>query len=211
MFKESCFIAGTDTGVGKTHVAIELVKQSVEAGRTVGVFKPVAAGCEIIDGRWCNEDALALLQASNAGQTYEQVNPYALQAPVSPHLAARDESVSIEVEVIRRIGAEIASNCDQLVVEGAGGWLAPISNSQSMADIAVALNLPVLLVVGMRLGCLNHALLSAAAIRASGLNLAGWIANQIDPQMERFADNIESLKARLDAPLLATLPFNKEV
>ena len=200
------FITGTDTGVGKTLVAVALTRALVARGLKTAVMKPVAAGVvDTADGRR-NDDALELLGASNVTAAYEDVNPWLLSTPASPHLAARADGVSIRHETVVASYWRLAAMSDVLVVEGAGGWLAPISATATMADIAEKLALPVILVVGMRLGCLNHALLTRDAIRARGLAFRGWIANKLAEEMPLAAANIDTLSSRFGAPPLAIVP-----
>lgn len=200
------FFAGTDTGVGKTHVAVAAVRALVSRGLSVAVMKPVAAGSVATADGPRNEDALALIAAANVRAEYALVNPYCLRAPISPHLAAREEGVAIELERIAQAFAALAQRAHCVVVEGAGGWLAPISDTQSMADLARALDLPVLLVVGLRLGCLSHAQLTARAIEADGLHLGGWIANHLDPAFEPLMENVATLERVLERPPLGFVP-----
>ena len=200
------FITGTDTGVGKTVVAAALIKSLVRQGLRVAVMKPVAAGAYMTASGPRNADALALAQAANVAAPYEQVNPYCFAAPIAPHIAARDASVVVDIELLRQRFDELARDADCVVVEGAGGWLTPISDCASMADVAAALALPVVLVVGLKLGCLNHAFLTAGALAARGVSLAGWIGNSIDPAFERAADNIGELEKRLQ-PAAAIVPY----
>src|SRR5690606_10148449 len=169
--------------------------------------KPVAAGVIDTNHGPRNEDAVALAAASAQPVEYEYLNPYLFDEPIAPHIAAEDSRVTIDPELVRGAFDELASRCDVMVVEGAGGWLVPIGDEGTVADIAAAIGLPVLLVVGMRLGCLNHALLSFEAITARGLSVAGWVANCIDPEMQRLDRNIATLDRRLDAPRVATLPW----
>lgn len=199
------FIAGTDTGVGKTRFATALMQALVAEGATVAGLKPVAAGAELLHGELRNEDALALLHASNVPVRYEEVNPYCLPAPVSPHIAAREAGIRIDIATIERACQHLRARARWVVVEGAGGWLVPIDDARTMADVAQALHLPVILVVGMRLGCLNHALLTFQALRADGLPFAGWVANCIDPRFERAQENIAALEQRLGAAPLCVL------
>jgi dethiobiotin synthetase len=203
------FITGTDTAVGKTHVGRLLVAGLVRAGLRVAVMKPVAAGGRQTPAGLRNEDALALMAVSNVEAPYTRVNPYCFAAPVSPHIAAKDAAISIELGVICDEFCRLAAESDCVIVEGAGGWRAPIAASTSMADVAAALGLPVLLVVGLRLGCLSHAVLTAEAVGARGLSLAHWIGNGIDPLFERCADNVSWLTAALGEPL-AVVPFAPE-
>ena len=156
MLRGAFFVAGTDTGIGKTWVCNQLARDAVAQNLTVATMKPVAAGCEQIDGNWCNEDALILQAASNMNLSYQEVNPIALPLAVSPHLAAAAAGVTIEIPPLVARANKLAVRADLLLVEGAGGWLAPIDARRTMADLAVALGYPVILVVGMRLGCLNH-------------------------------------------------------
>jgi len=195
------FVTGTDTGVGKTHVALALIRGLSLGGKRVAAMKPVAAGAARGPEGLRNDDALQLAAAANVAAAYERVNPYCLSAPVSPHIAAEEEDIVIDPAVIRREFDKLASLADCVVVEGAGGWLAPISASQTMEAVALALDLPVVLVVGLRLGCLNHALLTAQAVRSSGLELAHWVANTVEPHFERATENVARLSAVLGPPL----------
>jgi dethiobiotin synthetase len=202
------FVAGTDTEVGKTHAATALIRAIARSGVRVAGMKPVAAGAVTTAAGSRNEDALALAAAANVGAPYDLINPYCLQAAVSPHLAAADEGATIDTGVLRAsLDALIEQTADFVVVEGAGGWLAPIGETLTMADVAVALGLPVLLVVGLRLGCLSHALLTKRAIEASGLRFAGWIGNRLDPDFQRSDENIATLERLLGTAALAILPF----
>ncbi|MCC7257770.1 MAG: dethiobiotin synthase [Gammaproteobacteria bacterium] len=202
------FVTGTDTGVGKTLVCAALLQAgAARALRTIGL-KPVAAGCELHAGAWCNADALLLQRCASERLDYAAVNPVALRSAVAPHLAAAEEGVRLDVDALAaHCRAEARRPHDLLLVEGAGGWLVPLGDDTTMADLATALGWPVLMVVALRLGCLNHALLTAAAIRATGLVLAGWVANETDPAMARMAENMATLEARLGAPRLGTVPW----
>jgi dethiobiotin synthetase len=177
--------------------------------RAVGM-KPVASGCERADGEWKNADALALQAAGEAGIAYADINPFALERPLAPELAARDAGTEVRLQPILDAHAWLAQQADALVVEGVGGWAAPLSASLMQADLVRALRVPALLVVGLRLGCINHALLSARAIAADGVHLAGWIASHVDPGMERVDDNIATLRARMPAPCWGVLPHVPE-
>ncbi|WP_257386185.1 dethiobiotin synthase [Tahibacter caeni] len=202
----SVFITGTDTGIGKTRTSVALLRALAARGiRAVGM-KPVASGCEWQDGRWSNEDARALIAASTPPPAYAQCNPYALRDAVAPHLAAAAENVDIALPPLQAAYAQLAANADCIVVEGAGGWAVPLGPQLMQADIPRALRLPVILVVGLRLGCINHALLSAQAIRADGCELLGWIGNAIDPDQPLQSDNVATLRERLAAPCLGLLP-----
>jgi dethiobiotin synthetase len=200
------FVTGTDTGVGKTLVTVALIRALVERGVRTAAMKPVAAGTIETPQGPRNDDALELLAASNVKSTYEDVNPWLLSIPASPHLAARHDGVSIGVDKIVTAYGRLAATSDIVMVEGAGGWLAPISSVATMADIAEKLALPVVLVVGMRLGCLNHALLTREAIRARGLPFAGWIANRMQSEMALVDANIDSLASRFGAAPLGIVP-----
>jgi len=170
-------------------------------------MKPVAAGCE--NGRWV--DVEALVAASTVVAPREWINPYALMPPVAPHIAAHQAGIEINVEIIRQACLELQNLAEVVIVEGSGGFLVPLNERHDGADLARALGLPVILVVGMRLGCLNHALLTARAVRATGLPLVGWVANLIDPCMLAFEENVRTLEQRLDCPLLGVLPFEQDV
>lgn len=201
------FITGTDTGIGKTTVSCALLHAFAAQGKKVVGMKPIAAGSE--NGKWL--DVEHLLVASDISVTRQQINPYAFDPPISPHLAAQQAGREIDLTVIHHAYLELSSKADIVVVEGAGGFLVPINQQQTGADLAKLLNLPAILVVGMRLGCLSHALLTAQAIQAAGLTLAGWVANCIDPQMLALAENIATLEQRLDCSLVGVLPFKLEM
>ncbi|HMM72179.1 MAG TPA: dethiobiotin synthase [Rhodocyclaceae bacterium] len=200
------FVTGTDTGVGKTEVAVALLEALAVTGLRVAGMKPIASGCRATAAGLRNEDAERLLAAGKLALDYREVNPYAFAPPVSPHLAAAEAGTVIDFEFLRQCFAALAERADFVVVEGAGGWRAPIDNERDMADLASTLDLPVLLVVGLRLGCLNHALLTADAVRQRGRALVGWIANTLDPAMPGREANIEYLRYRIGAPLLGVLP-----
>jgi len=200
------FVTGTDTDCGKTVAAVTLIDQLRAAGVRAGGFKPVAAGAAYHDGELRNADALALLAASGLDLAYHTVNPYCLEPAIAPHLAAADAGIAIDPAVILAARDDLAAACDFLVVEGAGGWRVPLGSRLDIQALALALRLPVLLVVGLRLGCLNHALLSEQAIRASGAPMLGWIGSQVDPAMPRLNDNIAALHERLGAPCLGIIP-----
>lgn len=204
------FITGTDTEVGKTLVAVSLVRALVKGGLRVAVMKPVASGAEPMPLGLRNSDALALLHAANVPAPYERVNPYCYVPPISPHLAAKEAAFPVDLRVIEECFDALRGNADLVVVEGAGGWYAPISEKHTMQDLALRLDLPVVLVVAMRLGCLNHAMLSRRAIEAAGANLAGWVANELDPGFERRAENLESLVQLMGSAPLAVLPFQPD-
>ena len=202
----SLYVTGTDTGIGKTLASCALLHALRGHGLRAAGMKPVASGCERIDGQWKNADALALQAAGEAGIAYADINPFALEHPLAPELAARDAGVEIALPPILDAYGRLADRCDALIVEGVGGWAAPLSASLMQADLVRALQLPVVLVVGLRLGCLNHALLGARAIAADGLHLAGWIASHVDPDMARVEDNLAMLRERMPAMCWGVLP-----
>ncbi|MBB3805614.1 dethiobiotin synthetase [Xanthomonas arboricola] len=201
------YVTGTDTGIGKTMGSTALLHALRARGRTAVGMKPVASGCERTAQGWRNEDALALQAASDPQPDYATLNPYALPAPLAPELAAADVGVTLSLDPITQAFAQLRTQADVVVVEGVGGWAAPLSADLDQADLVRALRLPVVLVVGVRLGCINHARLTAAAIAADGLDCIGWIANEIDPQMERTEDNIRMLHARLAMPCWGRIPW----
>lgn len=203
------FVAGTDTGVGKTLAAAALLYALRARHAKVVGMKPVAAGVVRAGEAWASEDALALRAASTMAVPPELDNPVLLPDPVSPHLAAQRAGVRIDIGHIVRCYGQLAERADAVVVEGAGGFLVPLGEGDTGGDLAKALALPVVLVVGLRLGCLNHALLSAEAIRARGLTLAGWICNRIDADMQQPEGNIAYLRSQLAAPLLADIAFSE--
>lgn len=202
----SIYVTGTDTGIGKTVVSAALLHALHARGlRAVGM-KPVASGCIDTGAGWRNDDALALQAASDPVPAYADVNPYALPLPLAPELAAHDAGIVVNLAPIRAAHARLQAQAGVVVVEGVGGWAAPLSASLAQADVVRALQLPVLLVVGLRLGCLNHAYLTARAIAADGCRLAGWIGNAIDPDMAQRERNIALLQSRIAAPFWGVLP-----
>jgi len=207
--QKDLFITGTDTGVGKTVISCALLSMLKQQGKTVLGMKPIASGCQQTPQGLRNEDAEQLIRYSSQSMPYSLVNPYAYEAPIAPHIAAEQSGDKIDLEVIREQYLELSAQCDQVIVEGVGGWLVPVNESQTIADLACKLDIPVLLVVGMRLGCINHALLSYQAILNAGLNCIGWIANQIEPQMLCVDENIKSIQLRIKAPLLGKIPFTE--
>lgn len=200
------FITGTDTEVGKTLVSCALVHHLRRVHPRVVGMKPVAAGTVPTPHGPDNEDAMGLRAAGNVTVPRELDNPYCLPLPLSPHLAARAAGQHIDLDLLLDRYRQLAAQADAVVVEGAGGFFVPLNETQTGADLAERLALPVVMVVGLRLGCLNHALLTAEAIRARGLTLAGWVANRIDPQMGSVDDNIATLVQRLQAPMWADVP-----
>jgi dethiobiotin synthetase len=203
----SYFVTGTDTGVGKTLISCALLHGFAAQGKRVTGMKPVAAGCDD-DGQ--NEDVLQLRAAGNVAVGYGQINPYCFVPAIAPHLAAQRAGVIMQCSRIAESYHELAAQADVVIVEGAGGLLVPLNAQQDSADLVEELGLPVILVVGMRLGCLNHALLTVEAIEQRGLMLAGWVANIVDPGMAMIEQNIAALQQRIAAPLLGTVPYLPE-
>lgn len=203
------YVTGTDTGIGKTLASTTLLHALRARGlRAIGM-KPVASGCERIDGAWCNDDALALLEASDPRPDYADLNPFALPAATAPQLAARDAGIEVALTPLLDAHARLAARADVVVVEGVGGWAAPLADDLEQADLVRALDVPVVLVVGLRLGCLSHARLTARAVTADGCRLAGWIGNGVDPEFDRLDDYIGLLRAALPAPCLGVLPHGR--
>lgn len=201
------FIAGTDTGVGKTLVTAAMLFAWNGVGTRAMGMKPVAAGCMQVDGPWLNEDVELIKTAAHHAAADEWVNPYLFRPPIAPHLAAERKGVRIHIPRILEAYIRLEDEADVVLVEGAGGLLVPLDDRRDMADLARALGLPVILVVGMRLGCLNHALLTLEAMNARGLRLAGWVANRLDPDMAAYEENRRWLAQRMPAPMLFEVPF----
>jgi dethiobiotin synthetase len=207
MAKKAFFIAGTDTNVGKTVVAAGLLVAAKHHGLTTAALKPIAAGCEKTEAGLRNEDALLLQSVITTPLVYEQINPVALQAAIAPHIAAQQEKRVLSADRLAGFCRGSLNQADITLVEGAGGWRVPLNPQETMADLARVLNLPVILVVGMRLGCISHALLTIEAIRNDGVPLAGWVANCVDADMPVLQENIHSLAARIPAPCLGVIPY----
>ncbi len=206
---KSFFITGTDTDIGKTTAALALMRNLKLKGYSVGAFKPVAAGCHKTAAGLRNDDALKLQALCSANVDYTLLNPYVYKASIAPHIAAEQTRHPIDINYIKQCYENIRSLADYMIVEGAGGWLVPINRQQSMADVAKALNIPVVVVVGMKLGCINHSLLTFDAIKQHDCQIVGWIANTLVPDMDNFTENLDFLKHKLSAPLLATIPYMK--
>ena len=204
------FITGTDTGVGKTFVTCALLFTLKAQGIAAIGMKPIAAGGEMTPEGLNNADVEALHLASGVKLQREDLNCYLLSEPIAPHIAAANEDIDIDLDVIRQRFDQLAELADVVLVEGVGGFIVPLGDSINTADLAQDLDLPVILVVGMRLGCLNHALLTQEAILARGLTLAGWVANQIDPHMAELDANIEALEERIRAPLLSVIEWQRQ-
>ncbi len=204
------FVTGTDTGVGKTCVSAALLRTLAQAGHRVAGMKPVASGAGYRDGNAYWEDVEALALADGQHIALDDRNPYRFEPAIAPHLAAQRAGVVLDKQKIITAFHRIAATVDKVVVEGAGGWYVPLGDAGSMAALARHLGLPVILVVGMRLGCINHALLSARAIQADGCQLAGWVANLMQPDMPMLEENMSSLQQLMPAPLLAIVPWQAE-
>ena len=200
---QAYFLTGTDTEIGKTFITCALLHHATQRGLRAAGIKPVAAGT---DAEGKNEDVEAIRAASNVTLPDAIINPWCFQAAIAPHIAAAEEGATIDFAPIAAACASALEQSDLLIVEGVGGFRVPLGVDRDSADLAVTLGLPVILVVGLRLGCINHALLTAEAIAARGLTLAGWVANCVDPAMPRRAENIAALEQRLGAPLLGTVP-----
>lgn len=207
MARKTYFIAGTDTNVGKTLVAAGLLVAAKNHGLTTAALKPLAAGCEKTDAGLRNADALLLQSVITEPLVYEQINPIALEAAIAPHIAAQQEKRVLSADRLAGFCRGSLNLADFTLVEGAGGWRVPLNPQETLADIAKILRLPVILVVGVRLGCINHALLTVEAIRNDGLQLAGWVANCIDADMPVLQENIHSLAVRIPAPCLGVVPW----
>ena len=207
MAKKVLFITGTDTDIGKTLIATGLLVAANSQGKKTAAIKPVAAGCSDTGEGPQNEDALMLQAAASTELGYQQVNPVALDEPMAPHIAAKEQGKRLSADRLTGFCRGITMlPVDLVVIEGAGGWRVPINNRESMAEIPKQLNAEVVLVVGLKLGCINHALLTAQAIRSDGLKIAGWVANTIDEDMLRLHENIDTLKQLIDEPCLGVIP-----
>jgi len=207
MAKKVLFITGTDTDIGKTLIAIGLLEAANSQGKKTAAIKPVAAGCSDTGEGPQNEDALMLQAAASTELSYQQVNPVALDEPMAPHIAAKEQGKQLSADRLTGFCRGITMlPVDLVVIEGAGGWRVPINNRESMAEIPKQLNAEVVLVVGLKLGCINHALLTAQAIRSDGLKIAGWVANTMDEDMLRLDENIDTLKQLINEPCLGVIP-----
>lgn len=211
------FITGTDTGVGKTYFTLACIKALQQAGIKTAAMKPIASGAELVNGQLCNEDGLHIQQALNIDLEYKRINPYVFATPVSPHIAAAEAGVEIDLQKIRHAYQDLSRETEFVIVEAVGGWLAPLSARQGVADLARVLDLPVIMVVAIRLGCLNHAMLTAQAILQSGLTLKAWVANLVEPKTRHVDEQIKYLSNKLQqAPMLVMehqeeIPVNSEI
>jgi len=200
------FITGTDTEIGKTYAACALIRHLAGQGFSVAAMKPVASGCQKTGAGLRNDDALNLMAAANVSVPYEVVNPFAYEPAIAPHIAAERAGQPIDVDKISALAQTIEA--DYLVIEGVGGWCVPLGGGRLLAELAKAVADEVIIVVGMRLGCINHALLTAAQVERDGLPLKGWIANHVDPDMQVQAENLETLQTLMQAQLLGVLPWS---
>ncbi len=203
------FITGTDTDVGKTWATLALMRFFQNQGLSVAGMKPVAAGCEWQQGVLKNEDALLIQQHSSLQLAYQDINPYAFELPVSPHLASAKQKP--DLSHLFDCFSKIQQQAEVVIVEGAGGWFAPLTDKHDIADLAKALQIPVVLVVAIRLGCINHARLTYQAINSAGVPCSGWLAMCVDPAMQKQQENIQTIEEKISAPLLGVLPYQKEM
>ncbi len=204
------FITGTDTGVGKTVVTLAVMELLKRRGFEVAGMKPVASGCVPGEHGLRNGDAVQIMQACSNGLPYSKVNPYAFEAAIAPHIAAARSGETIRVTKIVSLCRDLEETADRVVVEGVGGWEVPLGSETMLPELACRLGFSVILVVGLRLGCINHALLTASAIKSTGLEFGGWVANQLQPRLEAMDEIIGTLQQRIDAPLLGVLPWSEE-
>lgn len=207
----SFFITGTDTDAGKTHVTSLLLKLLAQHKKRAIGFKPIASGCEMAFDQLVNADALMLMESATVSAKYDIINPFAFAPPIAPHIAAQKAGITLSVDKLSAAYQVIKQqDADYILTEGAGGWALPINNNEYLYDWVKAEKMPVILVVGIKLGCINHALLTAAHMQSMGINCIGWIANQVDAQMNEYQANIDSLKQRLAFPLLAISPYTEQ-
>jgi dethiobiotin synthetase len=209
MNPKTFFITGTDTDAGKTFAMCCLLQAAKKQGLATAAVKPISAGGILTNEGFKNEDALQLQKLCTLQLEYEEINPICLQQAIAPHIAAAQEQVEINAsELAEHCKKVINKKADLTLIEGAGGWMVPLNQQEYIGDIVKVLNIPVILVVGMKLGCLNHALLTVNALKEEGINLHGWIANQLDPEMPVFEENIKTLQSKIAAPLLTIIPWS---
>tara|TARA_R110002074_G_scaffold145034_1_gene293160 strand:- start:32868 stop:33566 length:699 start_codon:yes stop_codon:yes gene_type:complete len=206
----SFFITGTDTNVGKTYLAAGLIKAYRQRGFRVSGFKPVASGAERLNGHLANQDALSLMAEASVSLPYEAVNPYCFEPAIAPHIAAKQAKVNIDMALIKSSYERHLARSEVVIVEGAGGWKVPLGKNLGFDDVAHSLNIPIILVVGVKLGCINHALLSEEAIINKGCRLAGWVGNNIDPDFNELDENMKSLKEGMTSPCLGLLKYQED-
>jgi dethiobiotin synthetase len=202
------FVTGTDTGIGKTYASCAVIRALAASGRRVQGMKPVASGCEWIHGQWQNEDALALRAAAASTADYALVNPFALPLATAPQIAAHEAGVNLALPVMQAAYTKLNQAADVVLVEGVGGWLAPLSDTMDQSMLVKALEIPVVLVVGMRLGCISHARLSERVIAADGCRLLGWVANAVDPEFDQDGRYFQALAAVMQSPCLGRIGYN---
>lgn len=208
---EGFFVTGTDTGIGKTWSTVALMQYFKNQGKSVVGMKPIASGCIEIEQQLKNEDALLLQKHASLILPYDLINPYAFSEPIAPHIAAEKIGVEIEIEKIVKQYKQLAAQADVVLVEGVGGWKVPLNSHQDIADLAVAIGLPVIMVIGVRLGCINQARLTFSAIKQQGVQCIGWVASCVEQDMPMQEENIASLRLVINAPLLAIFPYLKEL
>lgn len=207
----SFFITGTDTDAGKTHVTSLLLKLLAQHKKRAIGFKPIASGCEMAFDQLVNADALMLMESATVSANYDIINPFAFAPAIAPHIAADNAGITLNVEKLSAAYHNIKQQgADYLLAEGAGGWALPINDDEYLYDWVKAEQIPVILVVGLKLGCINHAILTAAHMQSMGVKCIGWIANQLDPKMDEYQANLDSLKQRLSFPLLAISPYSEQ-
>lgn len=205
---QAFFIAGTDTEIGKTTIAAALLRRARSQGYSTAACKPIASDCQVTSDGLRNADALSLLAECSVPLSYALVNPWAFAPAIAPHLAAREQGLELRADaLIQAVHPILSLGADLTLVEGAGGWRVPLNGQQYLSEVAIGLGIPVVLVVGVRLGCISHACLTAEAIVRDGLNLAGWVANVIDPKVGHLAEVLESLHQHLPAPCLGEIPY----
>lgn len=205
------FITGTDTDIGKTYISIGLLNGLNKQGYNTLGLKPVASGCELIDGQFYNDDALALQKASSLKLEYDQINPFRLESPIAPHIAAKHCDVELSKELVtQKLNDAFLNPADIFIIEGAGGWAVPLNDNELMSDMVLSIDAKVILVIGIKLGCLNHAILTAEFIKNSGVSLVGWIANIINPDMIELDENILALKQWVKSSCLGVVPFKEK-
>lgn len=205
------FVTGTDTGVGKTTISIELMEFLKSKGFKVAGIKPVSAGCRLENGNWVNDDALQLIKHSSITLSYAEANPYALIQASAPEIAAMNQGVNIDLKKIVNQCRELEKKTEILIVEGIGGWEVPLTEDQRMSELVEELCFPVILTVGLRLGCLNHAILTEQAINQKMINLLGWVANEVDPNFKQPTEVVNSLMRQLQSPFLGMMPFKNRI
>jgi len=200
------FVTGTDTGCGKTEITLGVMQWLQSQPLNVVGMKPIASGCEVTPAGLRNDDAAQILKQCSDLLTYPEINCYSFQPAIAPHIAAEEVGVEIDFKVIKTAADRLSEQCDWLVIEGAGGWRVPLGQAGALSDLARVLGLPVILVVGLKLGCINHALLTAESIQTSGAQLAGWVGNHVDDSMSVAAQNIQTLRSEIMAPCLGIVP-----